>query len=465
VAVETASATDDQPPLMVVAPPGPQSVALGRRLVATECPAFAERRQQRALATEDASLPIALARGHLSNIFDADGNRYVDLAAGFGAAILGHGPSAAHEAVTGQVATLAQGLGDLYPSTVKVDLLERLATLYPEPGARVLLGQSGADAVTAAMKTALLATGRPGVLAFDGAYHGMSYAPLAACGFRASFREVFREQLSSHVVFAPYPSANVGLSEVLEAVERLLEAGNIGAILVEPLLGRGGVLVPPAGFLVKLAELGRAHAALLIADEIWTGIGRSGAILASVADGVVPDLICIGKGLGASFPISACIGSDAVMRAWARGGDVIHTSTHAGAPIGCAAALATLDEVLRAELPMRAAELGARLTKALEEELGGLHNVVQVRGRGLIVGVELSSGALGLAAHKQLLERGYLATVGGSAGEVLVFTPPLTITRDVLLGVVPVLGEILRAVSIVTCEASPGTHVPRASSA
>ncbi len=443
MAAEIASATDDQPPLVTATPPGPRSIALAGHLLASECPAFAERRKARAQNDGAQSLPITLARGRGSNIFDVDDNRYVDLAAGFGAAILGHGPSAAHAAVHAQVDKLAQGLGDLFASDVKVELLERLASLHPEPGARVLLGQSGADAVTAAMKTALLATGRPGVLAFEGAYHGLSYAPLAACGFRASFREAFAEQLNAHVSFAPYPSRARDIDGVLSRVEVLLAAGGIGAVLVEPILGRGGVRVPPDGFLPALGELAKRYGALVIADEIWTGIGRSGSMLASVASGLVPDLICVGKGLGASFPISACIGSEAAMHAWSRGGEVLHTSTHAGAPIGCAAALATLNEVRAHGLARRARTLGERLRSELRSWLASARSVIDVRGRGLIVGVELSSGALGMKMFRKLLEHGYLVTVGGRAGEVLVLTPPLTIAEPILLGVAPVLSDLL----------------------
>jgi 4-aminobutyrate aminotransferase / (S)-3-amino-2-methylpropionate transaminase / 5-aminovalerate transaminase len=440
VAAEIASATDDQPPRVIAPPPGPRSIALAGRLLASECPAFADRRKARGDAD---ALPITLAHGRGANIFDVDDNRYVDLAAGFGAAILGHGPSAAHAAVHAQVDRLAQGLGDLFASDVKIELCERLGALHPEPGARVLFGQSGADAVTAALKTALLASGRPGVLAFEGAYHGLSYAPLAACGFRPSFREAFAEQLNAHVVFARYPKRGSELDGVLSQVEARLAEGTIGAVLVEPLLGRGGVRVPPAGFLQALGDLAKRHGALVIADEIWTGIGRSGSLLASVAAGLVPDLICVGKGLGASFPISACIGSEAVMQAWSRGGEVLHTSTHAGAPIGCAAALATLNEVATRGLARRARTLGERLRAELRTWLASSRSVVEVRGRGLIVGIELTSGALGLSMFRKLLEHGYLVTVGGRAGEVLVLTPPLTIDEPILLGVAPVLSDLL----------------------
>ncbi len=439
-------ATLDQPPRILTAPPGPRSRELFARLAAVENPAFTERRAARAAPGEDGAT-IVLARGEGSNLYDADDNRYVDLAAGFGSVILGHGPSPAHAAATLQIGCLAQGLGDLYASDRKVELLERLTALHPDPGARAMLTQSGADAVTAALKTAVLATGRPGVLAFEGAYHGLSYAPLAACGFAASFREPFAAQLGDHVRFVPYPRDASDLEAALAAIDAALATGSIGAVLVEPVLGRGGVIVPPAAFLPELARRARRRGALVVADEIWTGMGRSGSVTRSSALGVEPDILCLGKGLGASFPVSACIGSGAVMAAWARGGSVVHTSTHAGAPLACAAALATLDTVRDAKLGVRASEVGARLVSALRAALAGADRVIEVRGEGLIVGVELRSGRDALAALRGLLARGYVTTLGGRAGEVVVLTPPLTIDEPVLLGVSAALADCVKEIA------------------
>jgi 4-aminobutyrate aminotransferase / (S)-3-amino-2-methylpropionate transaminase / 5-aminovalerate transaminase len=171
-----------RPPKIVAPPPGPVSRAWSARASAVESPAFDARREARREASGAEQGPIVYAEARGVNVFDVDGNCYVDLTAGFGAQLLGHGAEGPARALAAQGQKLWQALGDVYSSDVKIALLERLAALYPEPGARVLLGQSGADAVTAAMKTALLATGRPGVVAFEGSYHGMSYAPLAASG-------------------------------------------------------------------------------------------------------------------------------------------------------------------------------------------------------------------------------------------------------------------------------------------
>lgn len=441
----TASVTErlapSEPPLIVTPPPGPRSRALSAELLEVECPAFAERRKSRGLASQSTPASIVLARGEGSNILDADGNRYVDLAAGFGAAILGHGPSAAHTAAAQQVCTLVQGLGDMLSSEIKIALMRRLASMFA-PDAKVILGQSGADAVTAAIKTAALFTGKSGLLAFEGAYHGLSYAPLAACGFRASLREPFAAQLNPDVTFVPYPRKAEGLASILDHVASSLARGTIGAILVEPVMGRGGVIVP-TDFETSLREIATRYEAVVICDEIWSGMGRSGNLIRSLTTGLAPDIVCLGKGLGASFPISACIATGRVMNAWARGGEVLHTSTHAGAPLGCAAALATLDAVQSLDLCARAERLGQAMMQALRSALANHPSVLEVRGAGLMIGVELASGSLGLRTLSRALERGYLVTVGGRAAEVVILTPPLVIDEATLLGFVPVLSDIL----------------------
>lgn len=435
----------DEPPTIRVAPPGPLSRGAAARLERVECPAFVHRRKLRAGDDEALALPIVLSTGRGSNLHDVDGNRYVDLAAGFGAVLLGHGAASVRGAVEGQIERLAQGLGDLYATDTKLALLERLAPLHPGESPRVLLGQSGSDAITAALKTAVLATGRPGVVAFEGAYHGLGYAPLPACGLRASYREPFAAQLNPHVRFSPYPRAAGDLDATIASVEAHLRCGDVGAILVEPILGRGGVVVPPSGFLSALAEAARRAGALLVADEIWTGLGRSGALVRSLEAGIVPDVICLGKGLGGGLPIAACIAPEPVMRAWARGGEVVHTSTHAGAPLACAAAIATLDSLKFRHLVARSRELGAKLVGALRAATEGVPGVVDVRGEGLMVGVELATPELGQAAARRLLERGWVVTTGGARGDVLTLTPPLTIAEHLLLQFPEALVGVLRS--------------------
>jgi 4-aminobutyrate aminotransferase-like enzyme len=432
-----------RPPQIVAPPPGPASRAWSQRASAVESPAFDARREARAEASGAEQGPIVYAEARGVNVFDVDGNCYVDLTAGFGAQLLGHGAEGPARALAAQAGRLWQALGDVYSADVKVALLERLAALYPEPGARVLLGQSGADAVTAAMKTALLATGRPGVIAFEASYHGMSYAPLAASGLRASYREPFREQLSGHVHFVPFPRwAGADAAESLRAVRALLARGDVGLVLIEPVLGRGGCVPAPAGFLAELVRVTRAAGALTAFDEIWTGLGRSGAWLLGPAEGALPDLVCLGKGLGGGLPLSACVGRGGVMAAWGKGpGEVVHTATFHGAPLACATALAALDEIEAGKLVERSARVGAWLRGWIERcQLPGVRDV---RGRGLMVGVELGGGARALAVCRALLAEGYIVLGGGAGGETLTLTPPLVIEESLLMGFVEALGRAL----------------------
>jgi 4-aminobutyrate aminotransferase/(S)-3-amino-2-methylpropionate transaminase len=440
------SAEGQDAPLVRVPPPGPLSRSWIARLERVESPAFAARRSMREGASDADQAPIVYASAHGVNVFDVDGNRYVDLTAGFGAILLGHGAMRPARALEMQSHRLWHALGDVYPSDGKIALLERLAALHPERGARVILGQSGADAITAALKTAVLATGKPGILAFEGSYHGMSYAPLAASGLRASYREAFSAQLNPHVTFAPFPHRASDVDESLARVDEALAKGDIGAVLVEPVLGRGGCIPAPAKFLHELASRAKASGALVIADEIWTGLGRAGAMLATLDEHVTPDMICLGKGLGGGLPLSACIGREEVMAAWAKGPDeIIHTATFHGAPLACATSISVLETIRSQHLTERSSNVGATWLDSLRSSLAAFPDVLAVRGRGLMIGVELSTPALALGVMRELLGSGYLVLTGGPKGETLTLTPPLTIEERLLEGFVAVLGGVLEA--------------------
>src|SRR3954469_12327525 len=226
-------------PQILSRPPGPSSRSWLVRHAHRAAPMGPKPRHEPGdLRAPPAGIVYASAKG--SNVIDVDSNRYVDLAAGFGAMLLGHSHPRVLRVLEFQSRRLMMALGDVFPADAKIALLERLAALYPDPNARVMLGQSGADAVTAALKTALLVTGKPGVVAFGGAYHGLSHAPLAACGLRESYRSPFAEQLNPHVAFVAYPNHAAELDHVLARVRTALMAGSVGTLLVEPILGRGG---------------------------------------------------------------------------------------------------------------------------------------------------------------------------------------------------------------------------------
>jgi 4-aminobutyrate aminotransferase/(S)-3-amino-2-methylpropionate transaminase len=418
--------------------PGARSRELSERLARAESPAVSARREAREQTA------IVYERGEGINVFDVDGNRFVDLACGFGALPLGHGDESLQNAMIDQSRKSWLALGDVYASEPKVALCEALAALYPEAGARVLLGSSGADAVTAAMKTAVLATNRSGVIAFTGGYHGLSYAPLAACGLKSSFRDPFRDQLGRHVTFAPFPETEDESNTCIIHMQNALISGQIGAVLLEPILGRGGCVVPPPLFLRRVRDLCDRAGALLVVDEIWTGLGRSGSMLMSVSQGVLADVVCVGKALGGGLPISACIGSAKVMAPWGEhGGATIHTATHFGNPLACATALATLARIRDGGLADRARRTGDDFIELLQKKFEGDARVRTVRGRGMMIGIRLDGAPRALSAMRALLERGWIVLTGGVEGDVITLTPPLEISLRVLENFSDALSESL----------------------
>ena len=390
-----------------------------------------------------------------ANVRDVDGNVYLDLTGAFGVSSAGHNPPAVVEGIREQAGLLTHGMGDVHPPARKVEFLEALAALGPWPHARVILGSAGTEAVEAALKTALLATGRPGILAFEGAYHGLTLGSLATT-HREDFRGPFLSRTYGGVRFAPFPSSDDGEKTIvrdLDKVRWLLREGDggdeVGAVIIEPIQGRAGVRIPPPGYLQRLADMVWDAKALLIFDEIFTGLGRTGSLFAFQHEGVVPDLLCLGKGLGGGLPLSACVGSARIMEAWPPSrGEAMHTSTFLGNPLACAAGIAFLRDLRSKDLVSRARDLGRKLKSWLDEAMADIQEVAEVRGRGLMVGVDLREPG----THRPLrgagprvaagaLKEGILVLPAGALGNVIELAPPLTITEEQLAWAVPVLAR------------------------
>jgi len=412
------SASVSLPPLLVTEIPGPRSRALAVRL------ARVESRDVTCLAPEP---PIFWERARGTNVWDADGNRFVDLGAAFGVAHAGHAHPRVVAALREQGERLLHAMGDVHPATVKVELLERLAGLFPGGGAaKAVLGSSGSDAVEIALETALLATGRAGVVAFAGAYHGLSLGALDAT-WRPAFREPFAARLPNATAFARFGDA--------DDVARAARSSRVpvGAVLVEPIQGRGGERIPQVGFLAALRARCDIEGWLLIADEVYTGFGRTGRWFACEHEGVVPDLLCVGKGLASGMPISACIGRAEVMDAWPMSrGEALHTQTFIGHPPGCAAALASIAVLDEDKLVERSAELGAAALAQLQARLAGRAGIADVRGRGLLLAIECDAPERAAGACATALRRGVIVVPSGDDGRVLAITPPLSIERELL---------------------------------
>ncbi len=395
-------------PLLRTRIPGPRSRALARLLHQVE---------SRNVTFISKRWPIFWQRACGTNVWDADGNRYLDLTAGFGVASVGHTNPHITAAIRAQAGTLLHAMGDVHPNELKLQLARELVKLTFKKNARVLFANTGAEAVEAALKTAAVHTGKPGVIAFTGAYHGLTYGALAATS-RDYFRAPFTRQLGKFVTSVPF-------GRVPRPVR------NCGAVLVEPIQGRGGIIVPPDDFLPGLRRFCDEHGLLLIFDEIYTGFCRTGRWFACEHWGVVPDLICVGKAMSGGLPISACIGKASVMDSWPESkGEAIHTSTFLGNPLACAAALASIAEMKRLRLWERAATLGAHIQKRLT-----------VRGKGLMLGLEVGDAT---TLCERLLQRGVIAIPEGERGEVLGLTPPLTITRRELDYCLDAIEEVFR---------------------
>lgn len=432
--------------------PGPKSQALAARLRAHECHSVT-------FINED--FPVFWQKAEGTNVWDADGNRYLDFTSAFGVSGLGHSPPEVISALRQQAGQLIHGMGDVHPTELKVALCEKISQMTFERwgcgGAKTLLGNTGFEAVEAALKTALLATGKPGVITFENAYHGLGYGTLAA-GAMDRFRNPFLSQLSDFGQNLPFPECSCDqarqctpsclsqLSWVEEALRERIQRSPVGTILVEPIQGRGGKVVPPSGFLPMLRKVCDDTGTLLILDEILTGLNRCGQLFACEASATIPDLICLGKSLASGLPLSACVGTTALMdHAWPLSdGEAIHTTTHLGNPLACAMALAALGLHSEPAVATRVCEQGKRLKDLLEKI--DLPTRGRVKGRGLLMGVEILTNdgkpdrqaSVDFVVHS--LKRGFIVLADSPAGNVISLVPPF----DIALGEMACLADCLQ---------------------
>ncbi|HEV7469769.1 MAG TPA: acetylornithine transaminase [Pseudonocardia sp.] len=382
---------------------------------------YAER-WQHSLMNNYGTPPLTLVRGEGAEVWDAEGRRYLDLVGGIAVNSLGHAHPAVVEAVTRQISTLGH-TSNLYITEPPLQLAEKLLGLLDQPSARVLFCNSGAEANEAAFKIARR-TGRPHIVACQDAFHGRTMGALALTGQPAK-REPFEPMPPgvSHIPFGDVAALEAAVTE------------DTAAVFLEPILGEAGVIVPPAGYLRAAREITAAKGALLVLDEVQTGIGRTGAWFAHQPLGIVPDVVTLAKGLGGGLPIGACIG---IGDAGALLEPGQHGTTFGGNPVSCAAALAVLSTIANDGLLEHVTQLGKEISTAIEEMRHPM--VTDVSGAGLHIGVGLNQ-PVSAAVASVARERGYL--VNNAVPTRIRLAPPLVLTQEQARGFLDALPGIL----------------------
>jgi 4-aminobutyrate aminotransferase len=405
---ETLDLAQAQAPRLVTEIPGPNARA----------------RIERDHKVTSPSLPRAYelvpARGAGSVVEDVDGNRFLDLNAGIAVTSTGHAHPEVVAAVRRQAEQLLHYSASDFYLPIYSDVCEELDRIAPfGQGARSFLTNSGTEAVEGAIKLARYATGRQYVVAMLGSFHGRSYGSVSLTASKAKYHAGFGPLLPG-VVHTPF-----GDFDHLEQVvfKRLVPAEEVAAIFVEPILGEGGYVLPPGGWLPFLRELCDRHGILLVADEVQTGMGRTGRMWASEHFGLVPDVVLAGKGIASGMPLGALIAREGLMT-WDVGA---HGSTYGGNPLSCAAALATL-ELIEDGLIDNARDVGGVLLDGLRQLQARQPAIREVRGLGLMIGVAFVDHDTMVAVEQAAFRRGLL--VLGCGDDVIRMCPPLVFRRD-----------------------------------
>jgi 4-aminobutyrate aminotransferase-like enzyme len=381
--------------------------------------------------------PPVLVRGEGAFLFDAEGRRYVDCFSGVTVMNAGHSNPAIIEAAVDQLRQLQHTTG-IYLTEPALDLARVLAELAPDGLQRSFFCASGSEANEGAMLLAALATGRKEFVYFTESLHGRTKAAMSVTGL-----EMWRTD--PDLLPAALPAPGPRHPDSLAGVEALLRRETVAAVIAEPILGNGGIVVPPENFWPELRRLCTRYGTLLIADEIQTAWNRTGRWFATGHWQVTPDIVTVAKALGNGFPIAAFLTTDALADSYQRPAGC----TFGGNLVSCRAALATLRYHQEHRLGERSAELGARLIRSLERLRGRCPAVAEVRGRGLMIGVELldhegnSDSARTDAVLEAMKDRGYLIGKSGPGRNVLTLMPPLVIGGETLDGLAEELGRAL----------------------
>ncbi len=380
--------------------------------------------EQKFAANVFAKRPLVAVRGKGALIWDINGREYIDCSSAYGVSVVGHCHPKIVEAIKQQAELLIACHSFLY-NDARAEFLAKLMTITPSPLKKAFLANSGTEAVETALKLARKYTRKPEVIGFVGGFHGKTMGALSATWnsrYRASFEPLVPE--FKHV---PYGKAE----EVRAAVGE-----KTAAVIVEPIQGESGIRVPPEGFLRELREICDERGVLLIFDEVQTGFGRTGKLFACEHSNVVPDVLCLAKSVGGGVPIGVTVARDEVMSSFERGE---HTSTFSGNPLICAAGSAAIDVVVGEKLPERAEALGRYFMGGLRELQGKYKIIREVRGKGLMIGMEFRFDVLNLILGA--LQRNVIVLDAGR--NVLRLLPPLIITEEQINKVISVLDTVI----------------------
>jgi 4-aminobutyrate aminotransferase len=380
--------------------------------------------------------PFVPARGAGSVVEDVDGNVFLDVNAGIAVTSTGHCHPTVVEAIQRQAAELIHYSASDFYLPIYSELTDRLAEIAPMSDARTFLTNSGTEAVEAGIKLARWSTGRQYVIAFYGSFHGRSYGSVSLTASKATYRAGFGPLLPG-VLHAYYgdgrdmpvpPGADVEGYPTLDHIEgflmkKIVAPEEVAAIVVEPVMGEGGYIVPPDGWLQALRELCDRHGILLICDEVQSGMGRTGKMWAVEHFGVEPDILLSGKGIASGMPLGAMIAKDSVMT-WTKG---THGSTYGGNPLSCAAAIATLDVIEQEQLLENAAKVGDLVMNGLRDIQTRHDAIREIRGLGLMIGIELPDHETQAAVERGAFDRGLLML---GCGEASIRMSPALVFRE-----------------------------------
>lgn len=402
---------------------------------------------------------VAMARGVECTLLDEDGNEYIDFIAGIGVGSIGHCHPHYVETLKGQLERLTFGS---FTTETRARFLELLAGVTPAGLTRIQMFSGGAEAVEAALRLVKAATGKSEVIGFWGGFHGKTAGVLGLLGsefkhhlgpflpgrYLSPYADCYRCPLKMR-----YPECGIACAEFLRDVIRYQTGGEIGAVIVEPVQGTAGNVVPPEGFLRAVAAIAREHDALLVVDEMLTGFGRTGAMWGCEHEDVVPDIMTVGKGMGGGFPLSAVISTETLTARKPWSNPSASSSSYGGNPLAAAAGLASLEVILKEELVKRAEQVGRVMLDRLQALKEKHACVGEVRGKGLMLGIELVSDrrtkaplskAVTQTLYQECLRRGLAAMTYSHAVRI---NPPLVIREDMALAGLDILDEALAAVA------------------